>query len=61
VPFVCLVGAPAWRERSLARGAHLVLDLRAPGRVHRPLLHGFVPHDEEDGHDSDYGYRGSYE
>jgi hypothetical protein len=27
VPFVRFLGAPTWRKRSLARRAHLVLDL----------------------------------
>jgi hypothetical protein len=33
-----------------------VLDLRAPRRIHRTFLDGFVAHDEYDGDDANHGY-----
>jgi hypothetical protein len=53
---VGFLGAPCRGEGALPCSSHLVLDLRAPGRIHGTLLDGFVAHDEYDSDDADHGY-----
>jgi hypothetical protein len=46
-------------QGALTGGTNLVLDLRAPCRVHGALFDGFVAHDENHSDKTDDGYGGS--